>query len=139
MKREIVMRVFLSLLLILATNFAFAKQMEITCDSTVNEYKYNQIEEYGLNIGDIWVTNKYVFDASDFSNGKGTAQKTNTLPFLGRQDVSNLEYTVNPMSIVFGKSGYPTTINRKSLEILEGQVTPYKCRIAEVDTSENAF
>ena len=142
MKREIVMRVFLSLLLILATNFAFAKQMEITCDYTVDERKYSDGDfgkTYGLNVGDIWVITKFVFDTDDFSNGKGTAQKTNTLPFLGRQDVSNLEYTVNPMSIVFGKSGYPTTINRKSLEILEGQVTPYKCRIAEVDTSENAF
>jgi hypothetical protein len=140
-KREIVMRVFLSLLLILATNFAYAKQMEITCDSTVNEYKYNQIKEYGLNIGDIWVTNKYVFDASDFSNGEGegTAQRTKDFKFESQKTVSNVPYYVNRVSIVFGTLRHPTSINRKTLEILEEQVTPYKCRIAEVDTSENAF
>ena len=141
-KREIVMRVFLSLLLILATNFAYAKQMEITCDYTVDQDKYNKYDfgkKYGLNVGDIWSISKYVFDTDDFSNGKGTAQHTEIYRFLGEQEVSNLEYTVNPVSIVFNMGSYNTSINRKTLEILGGQTTPYKCRIAEVDTSENAF
>ena len=85
MKREIVMRVFLSLLLILATNFAYAKQMEITCDYTVDQDKYNDYnfgKKYGLNVGDIWSISKYVFDTDDFSNGKVTAQHTEIYSFL---------------------------------------------------------
>ena len=136
------MKAVVGFLLIVVANFGYAKQMEITCDYTVDQLKYTEYgfgKKYRLNVGDIWTTSKFVFDTDDFSSGKGTAQVTKIYNFLDHQDVLNLDYTVNPVSIVFDNGGSNISINRKNLEILEKQSTPYKCRIAEIDTSENAF
>lgn len=124
-------------------NNTFAKQMEIACKYFVDETKYTEYnfgKNFGLNIGDIWLTLEYMFDTDDFTNGKGFAQFTQSILFLNQKNVKNISYTVSPLLIVFYTDiDVTVSINRKTLEILEEQTTPATCSIAELDTSENVF
>lgn len=141
-KGKIHMKLILILTALCMSHLAISKQMEITCEYLVDEDKYSEYDfgvEYGLDIGDVWTSNRFMFDTDDFSNGKGTAQLTQEWSFIPGNEVSNIAYTVNPSSIVFDRGSYSTSINRKTLKIGEAQVTPYRCSIAEVDTSDNLF
>jgi hypothetical protein len=117
--------------------------MEIACKYFVDETKYTEYnfgKNFGLNIGDIWLTLEYMFDTDDFTNGKGFTQFTQSILFLNQKNVKNISYTVSPLLIVFYTDiDVTVSINRKTLEILEEQTTPTTCSIAELDTSENVF
>ena len=140
------MRPLLTTFLILCVNFAYAKPMVITCDSFVDGAKYaenNFGKDYGFEIGDIWVTSKYTFDTGDFDSPKKEAlialEYYKGLASFGPMEKTSA-YTVNPQQIIFDSDAeFPTRIDRKTLEIAGGLTTPYKCRIAEVDTSDNLF
>ena len=59
---------------------------------------------------------------------------------FGSAREKTIPYTVNPSQITFDSdSNYPSSIDRKTLEYTPKRTTPYKCRITEIDTSDNLF
>ena len=143
------MRTLLILFSVLSVNLAYAKPLQLTCDFFVDENKYSDDgfgEKYGFEVGDIWITNIYNFDSDDFDSPKKVAlfnkvyYKGLIALMGGVASQKTIPYTVNPLQITFNSdSEYPASIDRKTLEYTTKRVTPYKCRITEIDTSDNLF